>query len=83
MHRAHVRSYTAPVALRVHPEIAREENEEVAVMVREGHGAIGLRYGCTPEEVAAGAISAHIARLYPDEAEALHADPTLVLLPAR
>jgi hypothetical protein len=83
IHRAHVRSYTAPVALPVHPDIARKANEEVVVMVRESHGAIGIRYVCTPEEVAAGAISAHIARLYPDEAEAVHADPTLVLLPAR
>jgi hypothetical protein len=83
IHRAHVRSYTEPVATRVHTEVAREENEEVVVMVREGHGAIGVRHVHTPEEIAAGAISAHIARLYPDEAEALRADPTLVLLPAR
>jgi hypothetical protein len=55
----------------------------MVVMVREGTGAIGLRYVYTPEEIAAGAIPAHIARLYPDELEAVHADPTFVMLPAR
>lgn len=83
MHRAHVESYTEPVGVRVHPEIAGDENEEMVVIVRDGHGAVGLRYVYTAEQVAAGAISAHIARLYPDEAAAVQADPTLVTLPAR
>jgi hypothetical protein len=55
----------------------------MVVIVREGHGAVGLRYVYTREQVAAGAIAAWIARLYPDEAAAVQADPTLVLLPSR
>jgi hypothetical protein len=83
IHEAQIRSYTEPVGVRVHPEAASEENEEMVVIVREGRGAVGLRYVHTPEEVAAGAIPAWLARLYPDEVEAVQADPTLVVLPAR
>jgi hypothetical protein len=83
IHEVHIQSYTEPVAVRLHPEIASAPDEEMVVMVREGRGAIGLRYVYTPEQVAAGAISAHIARLYPDEAAAIQADPMLVRLPAR
>jgi hypothetical protein len=79
----HIQSYTEPVRVQVHPSIAREEYEEMVVMVRKGRGAIGLRYVYTPEQVAAGAIPAWMARLYPDEAAAVEADPTLVLLPPR
>ena len=83
MQDVHIQSYTEPVEVAVHPEAAREENETMVVMVREGQGAIGLRYVYTREEVAAGAIPAWMARLFPDEAEAISADPTLVVLPAR
>ncbi len=80
---SYARSYTEPVSVRVHPEAAREEGESMVVMIREGDGVIGLRYVYTREQVAAGAIAAHIAKLYPDEAAAVQADPTLVRLPRR
>lgn len=83
LHRGHIDAYTEPVAVRLHPEVATVEDEEMVVIVREGHGAVGLRYVYTQQEVAAGAIPAWIARLYPDEAAAIQADPTLVRLPAR
>jgi hypothetical protein len=79
----HVQSYTEPVAVAVHTDAARESDEVMVVMVREGRGAIGLRYVYTPEELAAGAIPAWIARVFPDERAAIQADPTLVLLSAR
>ncbi len=77
------RGYNEPKRVLVHNESAREPDEAMVVMIREGEGAIGLRYVYTAEEVAAGAIPAHIARLYPDEVEAVRADTTLVRLPAR
>lgn len=80
---SYARSYTEPVSVLVHPDVAREEGESMVVMIREGDGAIGLRYVYTREQVAAGAIAAHIAKLHPDEAVAVLRDPTLVVLPAR
>lgn len=77
------RSYDEPERVLVHPELANEPDEAMTVMIRAGEGAIGLRYVYTAEEVAAGAIPAYLARLYPEEAAAVQADATLVLLPAR
>lgn len=77
------RGYDEPKRVLVHPELAGEPDEAMVVMIREGEGAVGLRYVYTPEEVAAGAIPAHLARLYPDEVAAVQADTTLVRLPAR
>jgi hypothetical protein len=76
-------AYEEPVELLLHPEVAHEPGETITVMVRDGDGAIGLRHVHTRDEVAAGAISAHMARLFPDEAAAVQADPTLVRFPAR
>lgn len=81
--RGYRRSYVEPKELPVHTDLARKPNETITVMVRDGEGAIGVRYVHTAEEVAAGAIPAYLARLYPDEVSAVQADPTLVRLPAR
>jgi hypothetical protein len=80
---AYRRGYEEPKRVLVHPELAREPNESMVVMVREGEGAVGLRYVYRPDEVAAGVIPAYLARLYPDETAAVQADTTLVRLPAR
>jgi hypothetical protein len=81
--RGHRRGYDEPKRVLVHPEIATQPGEAMFVMIREGDGAIGLRYVFTAEEVAGGAIPAYLARLYPDELAAVQADTTLVRLPAR
>ncbi len=52
-------------------------------MVRDGVGVIGLKHAHTAQEVAQGAIAWHFARLYPDEAAALRADPTIDHFEAR
>jgi hypothetical protein len=75
--------YEEPTRVLVHPELATEPDEAMVVIIREGEGAVGLRYVYTAEEVAAGAIPAYLARLYPDESAAVQADTTLVRLPAR
>jgi hypothetical protein len=61
----------------------RIEEEAAVVVVRDGTGAIGLKHNHTAQAIAAGAIPWHIAHLYPDEAAALRADPTLAHFPAR
>jgi hypothetical protein len=81
--RAYRRGYEEPVELDVHPDAASEPGEKVTVVVRDGDGALGIRYVHTREEVAAGAIPAYLARLFPDEVQAMRDDPTLVRLPAR
>jgi hypothetical protein len=77
------RGYDEPKRVLVHPKLATQPDEALFAMIREGEGAIGLRYVFTAEEIAAGAIPAHLARLYPDEVAAVQADTTLVRLPAR
>ncbi|HLY95102.1 MAG TPA: hypothetical protein VKP14_09670, partial [Gaiellaceae bacterium] len=81
--RSYRRGYEDPIELDVHPEAATEPGEKVTVVVRDGDGAIGVRYVHTAEEVAAGAIPAYFARLFPEESQAMRDDPTLVRLPAR
>jgi len=63
-------------------EVTLEEDIAV-VMVREGVGAIGLKHAHGAEEIAQGAIPWHIAHLFPDEAMAIQADPTLAHFPER
>lgn len=44
------RSYDEPKELPVHPELAHDPGETITVMVRDGDGAIGMRYVHTKEE---------------------------------
>jgi hypothetical protein len=81
--RAYRRGYEEPVELDVHPEATTDSGGKVTVVVRDGDGAIGIRYVHTREDVAAGAIPAYLARLFPDEVQAMRDNPTLVRLPAR
>lgn len=80
---SYLRSYTEPTVIPIHPDQVTHPNEMAVVMVREGHGAIGLKHAYTAEQVAEGAIAWHVARLYPDEAEAIRADPIIAKFPAR
>ncbi len=80
---SYLRGYAEPTVVALHPDHVTHPNEMAVVMVREGHGAIGLKHCYTSEELAAGAIAWHVARLYPDEAEAIRADPTLARFAAR
>jgi hypothetical protein len=53
------------------------------IIVREGEGAVGLKYALTATERAAGGITFRYAKLHPDEVALLDADLDLALLPAR
>jgi hypothetical protein len=61
--RSYRRGYEEPIELDVHPEEAT--GGKVTVVVRDGDGAIGIRYVHTREEVAAGAIPASNTALTP------------------
>lgn len=83
LRRAYRAEYTEPTIVTIKARNEEEQDEPGVVMVRDGVGAIGLKHSHTVEEIAAGAIPWHMALLYPDEAEALRADPTLAHFPAQ
>lgn len=53
---AHVRSYTEPVGIPVSPTFARGAAEEATVIVRTGHGVVGMKHSLSDEELAGGGI---------------------------
>lgn len=72
--------YTEP---KIVPAGSIAPGEDLTIIVREDHGAVGLKDALTPAERAAGGIRFRYARLFPDESALLEADPDLALLPAR
>ena len=52
-------------------------------MVREGHGAIGLKDAWTAEEIAQGRIPWRTARYSYEEMRLANVDPTRALFPPR
>lgn len=53
------------------------------VIVRDGHGAVGLKHALTEAELAAGGIQWRLGFFTADEVAMLNADPMLARLPAR
>lgn len=77
----HVRSFEEP---RVIPADGLSPGPQNArVIVREGYGVVGLKHAWTREQLDAGAIPWLMGRFRPGEAEQLHANPDLALLPGR
>jgi hypothetical protein len=79
---------TIPIRWRRHVEGGADdafdvEDDTARIIVRDGVGVIGLKHAHTTAELAQGAIPWHFAHLYPDEAAALRADPTVDHFPAR
>jgi hypothetical protein len=72
--------YTEP---KVVPAGSIAPGEDLTIIIREGHGAVGLKDALSPAERAGGGISFRYARLFPDEVALLEADPDLAVLPAR
>jgi hypothetical protein len=92
LRRMYRKSYTEPATIPIRwrrPIAGGGEDdfdieEDVArIIVRDGIGVIGLKHAHATAERAEGAIPWHIAHLYPDEAAALRADPTVDRFPAR
>ena len=53
------------------------------VMVREGHGVIGVKDAWTREQIERGKIPFRLVRFFPDEARLMEEDPMRALFPAR
>ncbi len=77
---AHIASYTEPVRVSAYG-FCPDPADEAVVIVREGHGAVGLKDGYTPEQLAVGAIPFRLGVFLPGEAALLDANPQLAVLP--
>jgi hypothetical protein len=82
LHRSHICSYTEPVVIPSDPRTTHGVVEPAVVIVRQGHGAVGIQALSTPEEIAAGKIHWRLGRFRYDEVPLLDADRTLALLPS-
>ena len=82
LRRFHLQSYGEPRRISA-ASFSPNPNEAAIVIVRTGDGAVGLKDAFTSSEIAAGAIPFRLAKLFPDEREALDADPSLAVLAAR
>lgn len=77
----HVRSFEEPSVIPADGFSPGPQNARV--VVRRGFGVVGLKHAWTRDQLAAGAIPWLVGRFQPGEAEQLHADPELALLPQR
>lgn len=75
----HIGSYTEPVRISGDPEF---EDGDFIVMVREGHGVIGLRDAWTDDEIKRGRIPHYIGRFTRTEQKMLRADNRIVRFPS-
>jgi hypothetical protein len=81
LYRCYISSYTEPTIIDIHPGFGAAPKEKAIVIVREGHGAIGLQSALTKEELKMGRIQFRCGRFTPQERELLKKDPTLSLMP--
>lgn len=81
LHQVQIASYMEPVPLNFHPELSKDPEERVVVIVREGYGAVGLKGAWTAEQIAAGKDPYLIGRFTMEEINLLENNPTLALLP--
>jgi hypothetical protein len=79
----HISSYTEPKEIAIHPLNVGAPNERAIVMVREGHGAIGLKDAWTEHDVIAGRFHWRIAHYSEEERRLADADPMRASFPAR
>jgi hypothetical protein len=82
LYRAHVASYGEPIEIPVHPDFSPDPTERAVVIVREGHGVVGLKHNLTRAHVAAGGIPWRVGIFRPEELAALEDDPEHNVLPA-
>lgn len=83
LYRLHIQSYSKSKAISVHPEFSKAPGEQAIVIVRDGHGVVGLTSGWTKEEIAQGKINWRVDRFNKEEIRLLEDNPTLTLLPKR
>ena len=83
LYKHYVASYDRPIEIPVHPGFSPDPNERAVVMVREGHGVIGIKDAWTREQIQGGRIPWRLVRFFPDEARLIEEDPMRALFPAR
>lgn len=76
-----IKKYEEPTIIKPHPDFKTFDSEKSVVIVREDHGAIGLKDNWTLEQLSRGKIPYRIGRFYPNEIELLNSDPLLAMLP--
>jgi hypothetical protein len=77
----HISSYTEPVLIRGDARVTNGVEEDVMVIIREGHGAIGLQSVWRGPEDVTGHVQWRVGRFLPSEVGLLSADPTRGVLP--
>jgi hypothetical protein len=80
LHDHYVSEYSEPKLISA--EGMGDAGEMAWVIVREGHGAVGLKHALTADELAAGGIRWRLGFFTPEEVAMLDADPMLATLPA-
>lgn len=75
--------YQESRVINVHRSCTPVPDEQAVVIVRDGHGAVGIKDNYSLEELASGAIPFRIGRFYPEELELLNNNPVLSQLPRR
>jgi len=79
----YIGSYKEPTIIPLHPSFKGAPGEKAIVIVRAGHGAVGMKSAWTRDERAAGRMSFRLGRFRREEIKMLDADPDLALLPAK
>jgi hypothetical protein len=82
LRQVYVGSYDEPKEISAYG-FCGEPDAKGIVIVREGHGAVGMKDALTEAELAAGGIPWMLGRFYRDESELLRANSTLAKLPPR
>jgi hypothetical protein len=81
LYRWYIASYTESKVIKPHPSFITSRNEMARIIVRIGHGAIGIKDNWTLEELRRGHIPYRIGRFYPEETKLLDQNPLLSELP--
>ena len=76
-----IEEYEEPKVIPNSPHFSADPQLKWIVIVREGHGAVGVKDAWTPQQLKAGKIPVHLGRFYSDEIRMLNSDPSLVVLP--
>ena len=83
LHSWYIGSYTQPKMIPMHPRNAAISNEHAIVMVRQGHGAIGLKHAWSSEELHRGHTPWSYGRFTLEEMKLLGTDPERAFFPAK
>jgi len=83
LYNLYIHQYSAPTIIPTHPDFSHGRAESAVVIVRQGHGAVGLKDAWTKEELAKGKINWRIGIFTKEELSLLNRNPELAILPQR